>query len=81
MRARVCSVFSYLIAPAERFLSFAKLSECEQAGSMEAESLSRGFAELSTPLIADAALHLKRATDSNYSFREYLRKVSDAIEE
>jgi len=41
------------------FLSFAKPAECEQARSMKAESLSRTFAELSTPLIADAALRLK----------------------
>src|SRR5438445_7120796 len=39
--------------------SFAKPAECEQDRGMEAESLSRAFAELSTPLIADAALRLK----------------------
>src|SRR6266403_4463100 len=38
---------------------FAKPAECEQDRGMEAESLSRAFAELSTPLIADAALRLK----------------------
>ena len=38
---------------------FAKPAECEQARNMKAESLSRAFAELSTPLIADAALRLK----------------------
>jgi 4-hydroxy-4-methyl-2-oxoglutarate aldolase len=38
---------------------FAKPAECEQARSMKVESLSRAFAELSTPLIADAALRLK----------------------
>jgi 4-hydroxy-4-methyl-2-oxoglutarate aldolase len=36
-----------------------KASQCEQARSLKAESLSRAFAELSTPLIADAALRLK----------------------
>jgi 4-hydroxy-4-methyl-2-oxoglutarate aldolase len=41
------------------FPSFAKPTECEQARRMKAESLSRAFAELSTPLIADAALRLK----------------------
>jgi 4-hydroxy-4-methyl-2-oxoglutarate aldolase len=45
------------IAPV--FPSFAKPAECEQGRSMEAESLSRAFAELSTPLVADAALRLK----------------------
>jgi 4-hydroxy-4-methyl-2-oxoglutarate aldolase len=38
---------------------FAKPAECEQARSMKAESLSYAFAELSTPLVADAALRLK----------------------
>jgi 4-hydroxy-4-methyl-2-oxoglutarate aldolase len=38
---------------------FAKPAECDQARNMKAESLSRAFAELSTPLIADAALRLK----------------------
>jgi 4-hydroxy-4-methyl-2-oxoglutarate aldolase len=38
---------------------FAKPAEREQDRSMKAESLSRAFAELSTPLIADAALRLK----------------------
>src|SRR6266567_1284993 len=38
---------------------FAKPAECEQDRGMKAESLSRAFAELSTPLIADAALRLK----------------------
>src|SRR5205814_4228780 len=38
---------------------FAKAADCEQGRSMESESLSRAFAELSTPLIADAALRLK----------------------
>src|SRR6266403_2159572 len=38
---------------------FAKPAECEQDRGMEAESLSHAFAELSTPLIADAALRLK----------------------
>src|SRR6266704_5870488 len=38
---------------------FAKPAECEQDRSMEAELLSRAFAELSTPLIADAGLRLK----------------------
>jgi 4-hydroxy-4-methyl-2-oxoglutarate aldolase len=38
---------------------FAKPAEYGQGRSMEAESLSRAFAELSTPLIADAALRLK----------------------
>src|SRR5438067_13189547 len=38
---------------------FAKPAECEQARNMKAESLSRAFAELSTPLIADVALRLK----------------------
>jgi 4-hydroxy-4-methyl-2-oxoglutarate aldolase len=33
--------------------------ECEQGQNMEAESVSREFAELSTPLIADAGLRLK----------------------
>ena len=41
------------------FPSFAKPAECEQARSMKAESLSYAFAELSTPLVADAALRLK----------------------
>src|SRR5436853_7782557 len=34
-------------------------AECEQDRGMEVESLSRAFAELSTPLTADAALRLK----------------------
>src|SRR5205814_8893378 len=38
---------------------FAKAADCEQGRSMESESLSRAFAELSTPLIADTALRLK----------------------
>jgi regulator of RNase E activity RraA len=38
---------------------FAKPAGCEQGGNVKAESLSRAFAELSTPLIADAALRLK----------------------
>jgi regulator of RNase E activity RraA len=38
---------------------FAKLTERDQGRSMKRESLSRTFAELSTPLIADAALRLK----------------------
>jgi 4-hydroxy-4-methyl-2-oxoglutarate aldolase len=38
---------------------FAKRAEREQARSMKTESLGRAFAELSTPLIADAALRLK----------------------
>jgi 4-hydroxy-4-methyl-2-oxoglutarate aldolase len=40
-------------------LRFAKATECEQARCMEAESIAHAFAELSTPLIADAALRLK----------------------
>jgi len=46
------------MARSARFLSFAKPVECEQGCSVEAESLSRAFAELSAPLIADAALRL-----------------------
>src|SRR5215471_5623093 len=38
---------------------FAKAPKCEQDRNMEAESVSRAFAELSTPLIADAGLRLK----------------------
>jgi regulator of RNase E activity RraA len=38
---------------------FAKPREYEQDRNMKAESLSRAFAELSTPLIADAAVRLK----------------------
>jgi regulator of RNase E activity RraA len=38
---------------------FAKTAECEQGRIMEAELLSRAFAELSTAVIADAALRLK----------------------
>jgi regulator of RNase E activity RraA len=38
---------------------FAKLTERDQDRSMETKSLSRAFAEFSTPLIADAALRLK----------------------
>jgi 4-hydroxy-4-methyl-2-oxoglutarate aldolase len=38
---------------------FAKPVECKQGRSMKAESLARAFAELFTPLIADAALRLK----------------------
>jgi 4-hydroxy-4-methyl-2-oxoglutarate aldolase len=38
---------------------FAKLTERDQDRSMETESLFHAFAELSTPLIADAALRLK----------------------
>ncbi len=38
---------------------FANPAECKQDRGMEAESLSRAFAELSSPLIADAALRLK----------------------
>jgi 4-hydroxy-4-methyl-2-oxoglutarate aldolase len=43
----------------QRFLAFAKRSNGEHHRSMTAESLSRAFAQLSTPLIADAALRLK----------------------
>jgi hypothetical protein len=38
---------------------FANLSQTAHDRSMRAESLSRAFAQLSTPLIADAALRLK----------------------
>jgi 4-hydroxy-4-methyl-2-oxoglutarate aldolase len=38
---------------------FAKPAEYEQGRNMKAESLSRAFAKLSNPLIADAALRLK----------------------
>jgi len=38
---------------------FAKPAEYEQGRSVKTDSLSRAFAELSTPLIADAALRLK----------------------
>jgi 4-hydroxy-4-methyl-2-oxoglutarate aldolase len=38
---------------------FAKPAGCEEDRSVKAKSLSRAFAELSTPLIADAALRLK----------------------
>src|SRR4029453_6526583 len=48
---------------------FAKPAECEQNRGMEAESLSRAFAELSTPLIADAALRLKIPTRINLPFQ------------
>src|SRR4029077_19069050 len=55
----VCKDFSLRVSYRPVFPLFAKAAECEQAGRMKAESLSRAFAELSTPLIADAALRLK----------------------
>src|SRR5438477_8084383 len=38
---------------------FAKPAKCKQRRIMKTESLSRAFADFSTPLIADAALRLK----------------------
>ena len=52
-------IFPLRVSYRSVFPSFAKPAECEQARSMKAESLSYAFAELSTPLVADAALRLK----------------------
>ena len=53
------SVPPFLLRSLNNLPFFAKLTEDDQDRSMETESLSHAFAELSTPLIADAALRLK----------------------